>query len=498
MSEPCDLDAVELRHLIGTRRLSPVELLDACMCRIEALNPELNAIVNLCPERARAEALDAERAVARGDDLGPLHGLPLGVKDLNHVAGIRTTFGSPLFADFVPDADEGVVARMRAAGAIVVGKTNVPEHGFGATTVNPLYGATSNPFAPGLSAGASSGGSAAALASGMVPLAMGSDFAGSLRTPASFCGISGFRPSPGTVAQTRRPFAYSPFDVEGPMGRTAADCKLLLCAMVGHDPRDPLSRAPDASMREAPHMVDLAGLRVGTSEDLGFAPVSQEVRRTFRHKLDAFSSLFRSCEGGTAPDTSNADRAFYILRGVGFVADFKPMYDENPGAFGPVISDELARAGRLGIADIGWAEKERTRIVAGAQAFFEDHDLLITPAASVPPFPNEALYPKAIDGEDMGGYLRWEAIAYGVTMMSNPALVIPCGRGPEGLPFGLQVVGPLGRDAWLLDVGHTLEACLSTIEGLGRPRPGRHRRRTDAVPAPARATPPGVNAGERR
>ena len=470
MSELCDLGAVELRHLIGTGRLSPVELLESCIHRIVAVNPRLNAIVNFCPERARSEAVAAERAAARGDELGPLHGLPLGVKDLNHVAGIRTTFGSPLFADFVPDADEGVVARMRHAGAIVVGKTNVPEHGFGATTLNPLYGATGNPFAPGLSAGASSGGSAVALAAGMVPLAMGSDFAGSLRTPASFCGISGFRPSPGTVAQTRRPFAFSPFDVEGPMGRSVADCKLLLSAMMGRDARDPLSRAPDPAMREAPHTIDLTGLKVGVSEDLGFAPVSQEVRRTFRDKLAAFSSSFLACEDD-APDTTNADRAFYLLRGVGFVADFKPMYEDNPGAFGPVIVDELTRAGQLGIDDIGWAEKERTRILASAQAFFESHDLLITPAASVPPFPNDELYPKQIDGEDMGGYLRWEAIAYGVTMMSNPAIVIPCGLGPGGLPFGLQIVGPLGRDAWLLDVGHTLESLFSTIEGLHRPRP---------------------------
>ena len=470
MSEPCDLDAVELRRLIGAKRLSPVELLDSCIRRIEAVNPALNAIVNPCLERARAEAAAAERAVVRGDGLGLLHGLPLGVKDLNHVAGVRTTFGSPLFADFVPGEDEGVVARMRGAGAIVVGKTNVPEHGFGATTVNPLYGATNNPFDPGLSAGASSGGTAVALASGMVPLAMGSDFAGSLRTPASFCGISGFRPSPGVVAQTRRPFAFSPFDVEGPMGRTAADCKLLLSAMMGRDPRDPLSREPDPAMREASRGVDLACLKVAVSEDLGFAPVSKAVRRTFRDKLAAFSSAFLACEDG-APDTANADRAFYILRGVGFVADFKPMFEENPGAFGPVITDELARAERLTVEDVGWAERERTRILADAQAFFEVHDLLITPAASVPPFPHRALYPREIDGEDMGGYLRWEAIAYGVTMMANPAVVIPCGLGPGNLPFGLQIVGPRGRDAWLLDVAHTLESRFAATEGLGRPRP---------------------------
>ena len=275
MNEPCDLGAVELRRRIGAKELSPRELLPSCLQRIEKTNPHLNAIIHLCEERARHEAEAAERAVLDGEPLGLLHGLPLGVKNLNHVGGLPRTFGSPLFANDIPEDDEGVVARMRAEGAIVVGKTNVPEHGFGATTVNPLFGTTNNPFNPTLSAGASSGGTAVALASGMVPLAMGSDFAGSLRTPASFCGIAGFRPSPGVVAHTRRPFAFSPFDVEGPTGRSAADCRLLLGAMAHHDPRDPLSRSADPALRRAPGPVDLSNLRVAFSEDLGFAPISR-------------------------------------------------------------------------------------------------------------------------------------------------------------------------------------------------------------------------------
>ena len=206
-------------------------------------------------------------------------------------------------------------------------------------------------------------------------------------------------------------------------------------------------------MREAPRTIDLTGLKAGITEDLEFAPVSKEVRRAFRDKLAAFSSSFLACEDD-APDTTNADRAFYSLLGVGFVADFKPMYEDNPGAFGPVIVDELTRAGQLGIDDIGWAEKERTRILASAQAFFESHDLLTTPAASVPPFPNDELYPKQIDGEDMGGYLRWEAIAYGVTMMSNPAIVIPCGLGPGDCPSAFRSWVPWGGTPgfWMSDI----------------------------------------------
>ncbi len=475
MSEPCDLSAVELRRQIGSKEISPRELLRSCLRRIEETNPHLNAFVNLCEARARREADEAERAVLRGEPLGLLHGLPLGVKDLNHVAGLPTTFGSPLFANDIPDGDEGVVARMRAEGAIVVGKTNVPEHGFGATTDNPLFGTTNNPFNPALSAGASSGGTAVALASGMVPLAMGSDFAGSLRTPASFCGIAGFRPSPGVVAQVRRPFAYSPFDVEGPMGRSAADCRLLLGAMAHHDPRDPLSRIPDPALRGAPGRVDLADLRVAVSEDLGFAPVSTAVREAFRKKVAVLATVFPQCEAA-APDMRDADRAFYVLRGVGFVADFKPMHAENPEAFGPTITDELDRAESLTVDDIGWAEKRRTELLSAAQVFFETRDLLITPAASVTPFPHKEEYPATIDGEDMGGYLRWEAIAYGVTLLSNPAVVIPAGFGPGGMPMGLQLVGPAKRDAWLLDVAHALEQRFHGDRVLGRPLPdlGRH------------------------
>ena len=470
MTEPCDLGAVELRRRIGARELSPREVLQSCLQRIRELNPHLNAFVNLCEERALREAVAAERAVVAGKPLGLLHGLPLGVKDLNHVAELPTTFGSPLFANDIPEADEGVVARMRAEGAIVVGKTNVPEHGFGATTDNPLFGTTNNPFDRRLSAGASSGGTAVALASGMVPLAMGSDFAGSLRTPASFCGITGFRPSPGVVAQTRRPFAYSPFDVEGPMGRSAADCRLLLAAMAHRDPRDPLSLDPDPALRMPPGPVDLSTLRVAVSEDLGFAPVSRAVRSAFRGKIQAMADVFSCCEDA-APDMTDADRAFYVLRGVGFVADFKPMCAENPGAFGPTITDELDRAATLTLDDVGWAEKRRTELLAGAQAFFDSHDLLVTPAASVAPFPHADQYPAEIDGEDMGGYLRWEAIAYGVTLLANPAVVIPAGFGPGGMPMGLQLVGPARGDAWLLDVAHALEERFQGDGELGRPIP---------------------------
>ena len=470
MSEPCDFSATDARAAIGRRLLSPVELLDSCISRIERLNPKLNAIVSPCFERARKEARIAEDAVTKGESLGKLHGLPLGVKDLNDLAGVKTTQGSPLFLDYIPEHDDNIVAAMRAEGAVAVGKTNVPEHGFGATTDNPLFGATGNPYDPRRSSGASTGGGAAALAARMVPLAMGSDFAGSLRTPAAFCGIFGMRPSSGAVASAQRGFGWSPFDVEGPLARTAADAKLLMAAMMTNDSRDPLARPVDPSFANPVREIDLAGLRVAVSEDLGFAPMSREMRLAFRRKIRRCEDLFSRVDEAH-PDMRDADRAFYILRGVGFVHDFRRIHQENPDALGPTIIDELGRAEALGIADIGWASDAQTRIFRSAEAFFDHHDLLITPAASVPPFRHEELYPKSIDGEDMGGYLRWEAISYGVTLFAGPAAAVPCGVGPGNMPMALQIVSRAHSDSWLLDVAHTLEKAFSENPELTTPAP---------------------------
>ncbi|MDE0114292.1 MAG: amidase family protein [Albidovulum sp.] len=464
MTEPFNLSAVDARALIGARKLSPVELFDSCIQRIERFNPVLNALPIECFKRARLEAVDAEDAVMKGRELGPLHGLPLGVKDLNDLAGVRTTQGSPLFENFVPENDDNIVAAMRRAGAIAVGKTNVPEHGFGANTDNPLFGPTGNPYNPNLSAGASSGGSAVALAARMLPLAMGSDFAGSLRTPAAYCGIFGMRPSAGAVASSRRTFGWLPFDVEGPLGRSAADARFLLSAMMS-DSTDPLACHLEGEIGFPARSVDLSRLRVAVSEDLGFAPMSAAMREAFREKLERFGSVFASLDDAH-PDMSEADRAFYILRGIGFVHDFRQIYDRDKEALGPTIVDELRRAEKLTIEDIGWAHAAHTRVFHAAESFFRNYDLLITPAASVPPFPHEEVYPRTIDGVDMGGYLRWEAISYGVTLFAGPAAVIPCGLGPGGMPMGLQIISRARSDTYLLDVAHSLERVFSDDSDL--------------------------------
>jgi Asp-tRNA(Asn)/Glu-tRNA(Gln) amidotransferase A subunit family amidase len=465
-----EYSAVELRHLIGARALSPVELMRHCLGRIERLNPLLVAFCDMRPEQALREARAAEDAVMRGDQLGPLHGLPIGIKDMNDVAGLATTYGSHLYKTNVAAADEFIVAHLKRQGSIVVGKTNIPELGFGATSSNPLWGTTCNPHDVRYTAAGSSGGTAVALAAGLVPLAMGSDFAGSLRTPASFNGITGIRPSAGTVANERRAFGFSPFNVEGPMGREARDARLLLGAMASYDSFDPLSFARDPLWDGPARPVDLARLKVAVSEDLGFAPVDDGVRSDFRAKLERFGRFFRTLDDA-CPDLSTVDRVLAAMRSLEFVHDFKEIYDRDKNALAPNVQFEVERGMKVGIDEVAWAIGEHSRIHRRSQAFFQDWDLLVTPAASVPPFLHEAEWPKEINGQKMPNYLRWEAIAYGVTLMGNPAVVVPCGKGSDGLPFGIQIIGRLHHDAFLADVAVTLEALFEQDDELRRPRP---------------------------
>lgn len=457
----------ELRSMRALGQVLSNEICEAAIDRINALNPKLNAFVATCFDEAREAAA---RQSSPKKVLSPLAGLPVAIKDLNDVAGLPTTFGSPLFEINMATEDDDVVRSLRASGGIIMGKTNVPEHGFGATTTSPLFGSAGNPFNPKLSAGASTGGGAVAVATGMSVYAQGSDFAGSLRTPAAFCGITGIRPSNGVVGTNRRSDAWSSFDVEGSMARTAADCKRCLAAMARSDPADPLSAQPSPELFEPPQKVPLSGLRLAVSEDLGFAPMSKTNRVTFRKKLASIETCFASFSEA-CPDLGDAEQIFMTLRGVGFVADFGPMEAEFGSKLGPVVLDELKRARSLGAEDIGRAMKAHTKVFRDAQSFFEDYDLLITPAAAVPPFPHEDIYPSAIDGEALNGYLIWEAIAWGITLTQCPAVVIPCGLDDNGLPFGIQIVGPHLRDGWLLDAAHTLETLFAGDPALGRPIP---------------------------
>ncbi len=477
MTELCDLSAVELRRQIGTKEVSPVELLDACMTRIEAVNPALNAVVALDMDRARDEAKIAEKAVLAGEDLGPLHGLPIGIKDLTATAGLRTTYGSRIYENNVPEADEQIVADIRDAGGIVLAKTNTPEFGAGANTRNAVYGATGNPFGPDLICGGSSGGSAVALATGMVPLATGSDFGGSLRTPAGFCGVVGFRPSPGTVPDDQRLVTLSPLPVDGPMGRSVADAALLMSALVGQDPLDPFSRSLDPALFDAPLALDLSNLRVAISEDLGCAPVDERIRTTFRARMGKISGFFAEC-GTRDPELGPVHEVFEILRAVNFIAAHKDRVEKHRDILGPNVLENTERGMKYTAADLAWAGVEQGKLYRRFVDMFDDIDILICPACSVSPFPHAQWSVGEIDGVKMETYMRWLAITYGVTMTLHPVAVIPCGVDERGLPFGIQIVGRYQGDAELLAIAHALETAMAGDKDLARPVPDLAKLRT--------------------
>jgi amidase len=474
MDALCDKDAVELRRLIGRKEISPVELLASCHARIEAVNPAVNAIVALDLARAEEAARAAERAVLRGDALGPLHGLPLGVKDMSETAGLRTTFGSLLFEHHVPVRDEAVVARMRAAGAVILGKTNTPEFAAGANTRNRVYGATGNPFDPALTASGSSGGSAAAVALGMVPLASGSDMGGSLRTPAAFCGVVGFRASAGVVPYERRLNGWSPLSVEGPMARTVADAALLLSAMAGSDAEDPLSGPVDAaSIAQLPE-IDLSQLKVAFSEDLGFAPIDDEIRHVFQSRCGLFADLFGS-SAERDPDLGDADRIFSVLRAESFLGARLENYRNDRDRLGMPVIANVEQALSYSYTDRVEAQTAQTSLYRRFQSLFREFDVLICPAAPISPFPHAEWAPTAINGQALAHYYHWIAINYGLTLTGHPVVAIPCGTDHKGLPFGLQIVGPRRGDRFLLGVAAALERAFADRPALRRPIPDQSR-----------------------
>ena len=470
MTEPCDLSAVEARRLIGTKALSPVELLESCLTRIERVDGALNAVVAMDAERAREDAEAAEAMVMAGEPLDELHGLPVGVKDLQPTEGLRTTWGSLIYEDHVPEADDPMVANVREAGGIVLAKTNTPEFGAGANTKNRVFGATGNPFDPVKTCGGSSGGSAVAVATGMMPVATGSDYGGSLRTPASFCGVAGFRPSPGVVPATTSAVGLSPFSVLGPMGRTVADTHLLLKAQSDRDKRDPFSSGDGLYIPETLSPIDLGSVRAAISVDLGCAPIDAAIRETFEARTAAFRHVFAEAQDRD-PDLGDVHEAFEILRGVNFVAAHRERLEKHRDLLGPNVIDNTERGMAYSLPDVSRAFVEQTRMARAFVDLFEEVDVLICPAASVSPFPHEQLYVDEINGEAMPTYMRWLAITYGLTMAIPSVCCLPCGVDPLGMPFGIQVAGPNGADALVLEVAHSLERVLAENPETARPVP---------------------------
>jgi amidase len=468
------LSAVELRRLIGARELSPVELLEACIARIEAVNPFVNAVTATCFDRAFEEARAAERAVLAGSPLGLLHGLPMGVKDLEATEGLLTTLGSPMFRGHVPDADNTLVARLRAAGAIVVGKTNVPELGAGANTRNAVWGATGNPFDPRLNAGGSSGGSAAALACDMLPVCTGSDTGGSLRIPAALCGVVGFRPSPGLVPSSRKLLGWSPISVVGPMGRTVAEACLQLAASAGVTDTDPLSYPIDAGSFANPPAVDIGGLRVGWTEDFGACDVDDGIRQAFRRKIASMKHLFARCDE-LSFDLGDAHRCFDVLRAEAFVASTRDAYERDPASLGPNTRANYEIGAAMSLLDSAWAQVEQTRLLARFRQTMAGYDIVLAPTTPVSPFPWTTLYADTIAGKTQANYYRWLALTYVVTLTTLPSLSLPCGVDDAGMPFGLQVVGRFRGDLDLLSAAAAMEQAFSPSPELRRPRPSLDR-----------------------
>lgn len=470
MSDLVDRSARELRALIGRKALSPVELFDACCERIERVDPKVNAMVARDFDRGRRAAQDAEDAVQRGDYLGLLHGLPVAIKDLMGTEGLRTTYGSLVHKDYIPDHDELAVARLRKAGAIIIGKTNTPEFGAGSNTVNRVYGATVNPFDPTLSCAGSSGGAAVALATGMVPLATGTDMGGSLRTPASFCGVVGHRTSLGAVPNNTRRYGWNPLSVDGPMGRNVDDTALLMAAMVGANDRDPVSQDLAAGPLVNLPRVDLGSLRVVFSEDLGGVPVAATVKQHFRNCAKSLAPLFARSEWRD-PDLGDVHQTFGALRAIAFADVYGDYVDQNRSLSGPNVIANVDFARTVTVRDVGRAHADQTALFRRFQTFMDEVDVLICPSASVVPFPVEDTYVAEIDGIEMPSYITWIAITYAITLTGHPATTIPCGLGPTGFPFGLQIVGRNRDDTGTLAIAASIEAALAGDTELCRPVP---------------------------
>ena len=445
---------------IRTRAVSAEEVVQAHLERIDELNPTLNAVVSLRADEALAEARELDALTAKGISLGPLHGIPIAVKDLMDVRGVRTTSGSRIYVDHVASADSVIVAKMREAGAVFVGKTNVPEFGVGSHTFNEVFGVTRNPYDTSRSAGGSSGGAAAAVTSGMLPVADGSDLGGSIRNPASFGNLVGLRPTAGRVASARPGNAYDPGSVLGPLARNVSDAATLLGVVSGPERRAPLSIDEDPRQFFALTPRPFAGARIAYSADLGGLPLDPEVRAA----TEAAARLAADLGAEVVPvdiDLSEADLVFETFRSLEFLDGHGAEAAEHPELVKQTLKDDIAWASGFDVGLIARAAGARTRIFRRFQALFEDFDMLLAPCVQVLPFPVEWEYPTEIDGVEMDKYYAWQRSCSRITASAMPALAMPMTFSSTGLPIGVQFVGPYRADKALLEFGLTWEAAVA-------------------------------------
>lgn len=465
-SQICLLPATTMAAMIASREISASELLEAHLHEIERCNPAVNAIVTLTKERARDLAAAADRRTMSGEPLGCLHGLPVAHKDTIQTKGIRTTFGSPLFVDNVPDEDDLIVERLELAGAITIGKTNTPEFAAGSHTVNRVFGATRNPYDPRLSAGGSSGGAAVALALGMHPIADGSDMGGSLRNPASFCGVVGLRPSFGRVPNVPMGVPGERLSVPGAMARNVGDVALMMRAIAGPDSRAPQSLRDSGEIFAAFGSARKRRRRVGFSVDLGgMFPVERPVRDVLERCPEIFASLGWEVVD-ELPDLRGADEIFRVLRAAQFAEAFGALVDRHPDQIKETIKWNVAVGRALGGKEIERARDARNRIIVEMTDYFSRVDLIGLTVSQVAPFPIEWEYPKTVDGEAMGDYLEWMASCYLVSVTGLPAISIPFGFTGDGLPVGVQLVGPPQGDLDLLEAANEFEAATMSLRRI--------------------------------
>lgn len=452
------LPARTIRDLLAKGEIRGADLLDALEARVASVDGAVNALPTLCFDRARERMAAVEARPAH--ERGLLGGLPVAIKDLTEVAGVRSTFGSPIFADNIPAASGHLVQRIEGQGGIVYAKSNTPEFGAGAATFNEVFGATRNPWNTALSPAGSSGGSAAALASGMAWLASGSDMGGSLRNPASFCGVVGMRPSLGRVPNGPAANPYATLSVDGPMARDVDDLALFFDALCGHDPREPLSLdrsvtpfAEAAARRTLPS-------RIAWSRDLGVTPVDPEVAALCEAAARRFEALGVPVEEAQ-PDLADAHTVFQTIRAHEFATTLGPLLETNRADLKPEVVWNIEKGLALTSAEIGRAERARAAMIQNAVAFFDTYDLLLCPATIVPPFPVEDRYVARCDGVEFETYIDWLAIVYAITNISHPALSLPCGFTGAGLPVGLQMIGGPRGEAALLSAAGALQDALA-------------------------------------
>jgi amidase len=457
MDDLCRRSATELAQLIRDKKVSPTEVLEAHLAAIEEVNPTLNAFVTVDAEKARGWAKEQEAAIMAGSATGCLTGVPIGIKDLTPTEGIRTTWGTTLFADHIPTEDAEVVKRIKAAGAVILGKTNTPEYGTGGNTYNAVFGATRNPWNAALSASGSTGGGASALASRMVPLAEGTDFGGSLRTPAAFCGVTGLRTTSGLIPKHPATLPWHDQSVEGPMARSAEDCALLLDAMTGLSLTVPMSVAPtwDSAHRLVTEQRDLTGVRIAYVADIAGIGIDHGIAGVCRAAALGLKDAGATVEE-TEFDISFGKEAFLTLRGESMVGNHLNRLDKLD-QLGANLRGNIEAGLKLTIIDIARAEHIRTEVWHRWRAIFEQYDFLLTPTVPVEPFPVEQNYPEVINGKPLETYIEWVAQTFLPSLAALPAASVPAGLSASGLPIGLQIVGPRFREPGILGVAKFVE-----------------------------------------